>query len=663
MPAATISLQTKFNLSVSPKMFNFLDTTDWASYGIAVADVNGCLTIESPGSFPYYTNNDFTGAGCDINIAVDLNNQIPIQLPLIGGVVQPGDYKITYRVYNSDTDEYYTQEYNFTFEGYTSPEVCIEQTWDCISPWFKSLDTTNYAKAGATLVLIRSHKLYFPVSLSVTTITTAAPEIMVGANAFYEGVQTTTIGSSVEYTFEDGLIVLDYVTGSKEALVDCASICELACCLKTLEQKMRAKKGYNDALYAEYAQAFYTALGYVTLITQVYVPCGLNNLVDDCVAQIKEIGHCDDACRCSDTPAPISGLGASGFNTVVESGGEPVVVTSSVDGGTTTYTVTINPAFVALVNSFYNVVVEAGANITVTSATGMDGTITYTVAGVSPTVQIANSVFVAKNGNDSTGLVERLDKPFLTYAAARAAALAYWTGGTAPSATNRILIKIFSGLWEEALILADYVDLDLTDGVYSLNTGERALITDNSSACNCIIYGNAELIRGNADAIQHVLHINNASSNVILYANKARSYNQAIYNENGTSQLFINSVVSTNSRAVRIIDGSCTIEGGDYSSSSAGSSAQAVTIAAGILIVKNAKLSSGGGSNKEAVLGVGGNITINNCVLVADGSAESIVSTNDVKIYGRCVSNKTTTATLLVGTIANDGYVVSTDVS
>ena len=35
---------------------------------------------------------------------------------------------------------------------------------------------------------------------------------------------------------------------------------------------------------------------------------------------------------------------------------------------------------------------------------------------------VNNTVFVMKNGNDTTGLVERLDKPFLTIAAARTAA-------------------------------------------------------------------------------------------------------------------------------------------------------------------------------------------------------------------------------------------------
>jgi hypothetical protein len=47
---------------------------------------------------------------------------------------------------------------------------------------------------------------------------------------------------------------------------------------------------------------------------------------------------------------------------------------------------------------------------------------------------VNNTVFVMKNGSDSTGLVQRLDKPFLTIAAARAAALKREKKATAAAA-------------------------------------------------------------------------------------------------------------------------------------------------------------------------------------------------------------------------------------
>lgn len=111
------------------------------------------------------------------------------------------------------------------------------------------------------------------------------------------------------------------------------------------------------------------------------------------------------------------------------------------------------------------------------------------LAKPSSTVPINNTVFVAKNGNDGTGLVERLDKPFLTFAAARTAALAAFT----PSATNRILIKVFSGNYAHNIVLANFIDWDLSDSTIS---SPGIAIDDSGAAVNSIIMGNAVLIAG-----------------------------------------------------------------------------------------------------------------------------------------------------------------------
>jgi hypothetical protein len=128
---------------------------------------------------------------------------------------------------------------------------------------------------------------------------------------------------------------------------------------------------------------------------------------------------------------------------------------------------------------------------------------------------VKNTVFVMKNGSDTTGLVERFDKPFLTIAAARAAAVAAFT----PSATNRILIKVFSGNYAEQIILVDYIDYDLSDITLS-QVVSGTLITDNGIAVNSIVYVKANLISTFLGlSTGYSINITNSGSNVYVYLN------------------------------------------------------------------------------------------------------------------------------------------------
>ena len=108
------------------------------------------------------------------------------------------------------------------------------------------------------------------------------------------------------------------------------------------------------------------------------------------------------------------------------------------------------------------------------------------VSSIVGNITINRTVFVAKNGSDSTGLAERLDKPFLTLAAARTAAVAL-----SPTSTNRVLIKVFSGTYLEGIVLYDYIDWDLSNAILDLQAGSLATIDDNTVVCNSIVYGNA----------------------------------------------------------------------------------------------------------------------------------------------------------------------------
>lgn len=111
---------------------------------------------------------------------------------------------------------------------------------------------------------------------------------------------------------------------------------------------------------------------------------------------------------------------------------------------------------------------------------------------------VNNTVFVMKNGDNSTGLVERMDKPFLTIAAARAAALAYFTSRTQSS---RVRIVVESGYYQEPIYIDDFIDYDLgnsviestSSGIATIQINEGNYTATTNGVPNAIIYGNATL--------------------------------------------------------------------------------------------------------------------------------------------------------------------------
>lgn len=112
-------------------------------------------------------------------------------------------------------------------------------------------------------------------------------------------------------------------------------------------------------------------------------------------------------------------------------------------------------------------------------------------------LEVDNTVFVMKNGNDNTGLVERFDKPFLTIGAARTAALAYFTSRTQNA---RVKIVVESGHYQESIQIDDFIDYDLGNSVISGIAGTPTIyapqilytVTTNGVP-NCVIYGNATI--------------------------------------------------------------------------------------------------------------------------------------------------------------------------
>ncbi len=359
----TLTLSTTFSLNISPKQIKFIDTTDYAGQGVSdLSFVNGNFQITGPSGFVIHPNSgDYTSFGADIDIEDALQNHV-IQLPLdVNGLVEKGVYDIVYTVYNSDTLEYYILNASYDFE-YDSPEIKISQTVDCISPLFISKDVTNYIVITTTPTISRTHTLLYPNGSGGQGNPTISTGVTIsrGASQFFMGVQTTEITSILLYTFPDGLLVQDQIYGVKNVTVDCINICNIRCCLNTLEQKLENEKCSNPVQYAIDLSTFDLVMSLVALI-QLNINCGNSSSVNSMVNWIKQLTNCSDGCGdCTDANAPILGLGTILNNIIVQSGDSVVVVTPVVFGNLTTYTVTLTTGFINFVNSRYNTVVVNG---------------------------------------------------------------------------------------------------------------------------------------------------------------------------------------------------------------------------------------------------------------------------------------------------------------
>lgn len=390
--------KTYFELNATPApKLRIQDITDYASNSIPLSGVKGVITAIDPSGTIFYNNTNYLSP--DVNRQASDFSSTTIFLPLdASGKVVLGSYTIIYSVQINDGSNpiYIVTASNIYNNCYVKPTVSISQTVDCLSPLFTSQDETDYTVNGIEPAYTTVHTLYFPVGSALygSPISNSLPTLT--TSTFFEGTQTTTIATYADYTFADGLIVTDTITGQKEIDVDCSFACNIYCCIKSLYNRKENARGVNNVQFAKYNAELDEVASIVGLI-DLAIKCGKQDDVSGYLNKIKQITSCSDDCSCSDgEPSQVTGLAGSGINVVVQSGGSPVNVTSSTVGNTTTYTISLSSIFVNKVNNSYNTVVAAGTNVTVSSNTVGDVT-TYTVNATTPPVQ---------NRTEFTALIE-----------------------------------------------------------------------------------------------------------------------------------------------------------------------------------------------------------------------------------------------------------------
>jgi len=239
------------------------------------------------------------------------------------GNVLNGNYAITVGTfdltYQSNDTTYTNVDSSFTL-SYVAPTAVISQSYNVVEPIFVSTDITDYRVTDPlTQGFVNpvpssySHSVHFPVNSSGfpnNTVTTSTFSIALGAYEFYYGTQTGTTTRSLSYTFSDGLVVIDTITGSIETMVNPATeICSVVCGLNKLYSVMEANKNLNRTQYL-LNKAEYEFLLSKTANAQANITCGNAEQAQIQINDVKaSLGDCCNDCVAYTDGDLVNGVG------------------------------------------------------------------------------------------------------------------------------------------------------------------------------------------------------------------------------------------------------------------------------------------------------------------------------------------------------------------
>lgn len=458
MALTTVDFHLNFALNTSTKRFIVTDITDYAAQSVATSDANGVLKITDPTGV-IYENTNF--ASPDIDVDSSRINSTTIPIGLVSGTTTPipGTYVVVYTVKDNATGDEVssTKTFDFSFE---SPTASNSFDVDCISPSFKSTDTTTYTvgvvspdnnftiqavSAGSntfsisgkkvglfvvgktfyvngstgndgeytvtgvaydlandyTTITVASvtdgtadgtistyvHKLFYPSVLELSPL--VGYTTILTTSTFYTGDQEVSISTENIYDYANNVSITDAVSQTDSSEVVCDNrLCEVYCCISTALNRYLNNKGVNDTLSEYWKNKYILATAHMAALRNEYT-CGQDDNVNTLISQIRLVTECTESCSCTpETPTLITGSGSSD-TTVVQSGGNGILVSSVTSGSTTTYTLNLSQSIIDTINSIITTTLVDSASIEVNEVIDGSGNKTYTPAikaGVVPSV-------------------------------------------------------------------------------------------------------------------------------------------------------------------------------------------------------------------------------------------------------------------------------------
>jgi len=303
----------------------------------------------------------------DIFIAANLSNQQPISL-MVNGVTQQGTYTIDYFVFNSDTGDIYTSQSTIDYV-YTLPAVTIAQTTNCVQGIFASIDTTNYQLYGgiAPTSLTRTHTIYYPPTLGIADVVGGTANLY-APSLYNNGTYTTSI-STVASWVVNGVSITATLTGSKEKTVECAWVCELACCVKSMYNNWQRYITTNTTLAAEYQSRWLQGIGLLVMINNDST-CFSGEEINSYISVFRSITDCSSGCGCDNQTISLVPTIASIINTYDVTSLSPnwLTVNPVVSGVSTTFELQLTNAAITALTAGNTVTADTNTKVTVTGS-------------------------------------------------------------------------------------------------------------------------------------------------------------------------------------------------------------------------------------------------------------------------------------------------------
>ena len=389
---------TKFNVVPTVPKFVLTDTTDYASEGISLTNVNGVFKIEGPSGI-IYNNTNFGAPDIIANVSLVFGT---VSLPLdTNGDILKGNYSITYTILVSGGVQAGTYLKTTTsYFCYEPPAGKVEVTNSVRLAKVTSKDLTPYNIGAIVPTITRSHKLYYPSVLAIPPTTSSSDTIILSYPSVYTGTYAGEVITTASYVFTDGLIVDYLIRAVDETIVDNKTLCDIYCGIKNLTNEMLAAKSTGD--FGKAGQIEET-LSLVAILFDLYdgaITCGKEADAENWLNQIISLANITVGCGCTDDEPqlviPEGGGSGSGDTVVVEGDASfGTAVASATVGDTTTYTVRLTQAYKdlilgALQSQDLSVaafraagIPEEGRGVSVVPMSGAGGLITFTV-GLSP---------------------------------------------------------------------------------------------------------------------------------------------------------------------------------------------------------------------------------------------------------------------------------------
>lgn len=352
-----IALEICFELNNDPKNFKLTDTTDYASEGIALTDVEGLFKITAPdGTIAYenagFATNDFTSPDVDVDVSTLFDT---VSLPLDSeDKVQLGDYVLEYKieVIGGVQPGVYTKSFSVQ-NCHVDPIVDVDFETDCFNSKLTSTDNTDYSTelVPAPTSIVRTHTAYSPPTSGLGD-TVTSNKILV-ASPISTKTWTLEVSSIVTWDYPDGLCIINTLEGDIEVEVTCdVSICDIFCCIDKLYKRYESKLGINSVLANEIKdQLDIVALDLV--LFENALKCGHNDKAQGYYDHILEISGCEPGCSCTDvdTVQVIPVCVVTGTAVVDACGNGAISVTPNTVGDTTTYTVCFDQTLLDKLNA------------------------------------------------------------------------------------------------------------------------------------------------------------------------------------------------------------------------------------------------------------------------------------------------------------------------